>query len=205
VRGGRALHSVESVQSCDSTGPPQADSARRRGWLSLGIALSVALLCTAIHWPGDGAQFTYDDREFIERNASIRSPGAALGVFFAPFPPEQPERGLYRPLTNLSYAADYALWENRAQGFHLDNLFVHAGIVLLVYALALAYRPSPLFAGCVALAFALHPVHADAVDSVAGRSELLCLFFALGSLLCFLRALRAEAAPDDGARRRIAW
>lgn len=176
----------------------QSGKSRAQRLVSL-LALAVVLGSTAIHWPSENAQFTYDDRNFVERNHSIRSLDGALSVFFGPFPPEQPERGLYRPLTNLSYALDYAIWGASARGFHIGNALIHAGIVLLVYALAFAYLPKLPFAVGVALAFSLHPVHADAVDSVAGRSELLCLFFSLGSLLCFLRALHLERDPKPAS------
>ena len=72
-------------------------------------------------------------------------------------------------------------------------MWIYALAVVAVFSLALAYVPSLLFAGGVALAFSLHPVHSEAVDSVAGRSELMCLIFSLASLLLFLRALRQSA------------
>ena len=65
-------------------------------------ALAALLLAAAVllpHWPRERAQFVYDDREFIEVNQSLRSPGEALATLLAPFPPNSPERGLYRPLT----------------------------------------------------------------------------------------------------------
>jgi tetratricopeptide (TPR) repeat protein len=139
------------------------------------------------------ADFAYDDNDFVVANQSIRSLAGALDALLLPFPPDQPERGLYRPLTNLSYALDYALWDGGAEGFHATNVVLYAGVVVLVERLAFVYLGSTGFAAAVALLFAMHPVHCDAVDSVAGRSEILALLFGLASLLALLRALRGPA------------
>ena len=162
-------------------------------WL-LPLLLLASVL---VHCPGGRADFSYDDRDFVETNQSIRSLAGALAAFGAPFPPHQPQRALYRPLTNLSYAFDHALWGEQARGYHLANVALYAIVVLLVYALARAYLPAPGYAFSVALLFSLHPVHCDAVDSIAGRSEILCLLFSLVALLLFLRTLR-EPRPRLG-------
>ncbi len=156
----------------------------RGGWIAI-----VVLLCVGLHWPGPDAQFTLDDFQFVSQNASIRSFSGALGSFDESFPPGQNDRGLYRPLTNLSYALDYALWGLSPRGYHITNVLLYGGIVLLVFGLARAYRLSTGLALAAALLFGLHPVHGEAVDAVAGRSEILSLAFSLASLICFKRAL----------------
>jgi tetratricopeptide (TPR) repeat protein len=157
------------------------------------LAPFLLLASVFVHWPGPQADFTYDDRDFVETNQSIRSLTTALAAFAAPFPPDQPQRALYRPLTNLSYALDYALWGERARGYHGTNVALYALVVLLVYRLARVYLPSTGFALGVALLFSVHPVHCDAVDSIAGRSEILSLLWSLLSLLLFLRVVRDPA------------
>jgi tetratricopeptide (TPR) repeat protein len=155
-------------------------------WL-LPLLLLVSVL---VHWPGSRADFSYDDRDFVETNQSIRTLAGALAAFGEPFPPDQPQRALYRPLTNLSYALDHSIWGEVARGYHLGNVALYAIVVLLVYRLAFLYLPARGYAFSVALLFSLHPVHCDAVDSVSGRSEILCLLFSLTALILFLRATR---------------
>jgi len=162
-------------------------------WL-LPLLLLASVL---VHWPGSRADFSYDDRDFVETNQSIRTLAGALAAFGEPFPPDQPQRALYRPLTNLSYAFDDALWGQEARGYHLSNVALYAIVVLLAYRLARAYLSAPGYAFSVALLFSVHPVHCDAVDSIAGRSEILCLLFSLAALLLFLRAAR-EPRPRLG-------
>ncbi len=161
------------------------------------FAATLLLLASSllVHWPPAGARLAYDDVDFVTRNASLRSPGAAVRALLAPFPPAQPERFLYRPLTHLSYAIDYALFGDDARGYHATNALLYAAVVLLVRRLALAYGMSEGGALVSALLFAAHPVHAEAVDAVAGRSELLSLLFSLCALLLF-----ARGEPSPGGR-----
>src|SRR5207249_7146393 len=41
--------------------------------------------------------------------------------------------GQYRPLTWMTYGADYVLWGWRAGGYHLTNLLLHVVNAVLVY------------------------------------------------------------------------
>jgi len=160
-----------------------------------GPAATLLLVASVlVHWPLGVAEFALDDYDFIQVNASIRSLSGAWSSLLASFPPDQPERGLYRPLTNLSYALDYALTGDDARGYHRTNVALYLAVVLLVYRLALRYLSSPNFALAAAVVFSLHPVHCAAVDAIAGRSELLALLFGLMSILLFLRAVRGPGS-----------
>jgi tetratricopeptide (TPR) repeat protein len=140
------------------------------------------------HWPRERADFVYDDRDFVSTNQSIRSPGEALAALLSPFPPDDPARGLYRPLTSLSYAIDFQIGGGDARAFHRSNALLYLVVVVLLFRLGLVYGRGFGFALAFALLFAVHPVHCDAVDAIAGRSELLALLFSLLSLLAFLEA-----------------
>ena len=157
-------------------------------------ALLLAVACLP-HLAALRAGFTYDDRVFVVRNQSIRSLAGALGAFGSPFPPEQPERALYRPLTNFSYALDHALSGGEPAVFHATNLLLYLGIAWLAYRVARRSLATRGGARAAALIFAVHPVHCEVVDSVAGRSELLALALGLSALLLF----RAAVDPADSA------
>ncbi len=162
--------------------------------------LATLLLASSVllpHWPRERADFVYDDRGFIGANQSLRSPGEAFAALLAPFPPDSPERGLYRPLTSLSYAFDFQIGGGDSRAFHRSNVLLYAVVVALVFRLALVYGCGFGFALALALLFAVHPVHCDAVDAIAGRSELLALLFSLLSLIAFL-----EARGAGGRNRR---
>jgi len=105
----------------------------------------------------------------------------------------------YRPLTMLSYLFDNGIWGTNAAAFHLTNLLIHTLNALLVYLLALhclkpesvtQARPHALVA---ALLFAVHPICSESVVWISARTDLLCCFFFLLSLLVLSRT--ALSAP----------
>ena len=98
-------------------------------------AIALFVLGVLLHWPLGPADFVYDDVDFVVKNASIRSFDAAAAAIQAPFPPDQPERGLYRPLTTALYALEYALWGADPRGYHVFSSLLYGGLVVLVYAL----------------------------------------------------------------------
>ena len=100
--------------------------------------------------------------------------------------------GLFRPVTTLSFAANYAVHGRTPLGYHLVNLLLHVAASLLVLSLArrLAEATMPDRAPWVALVagllFAVHPAHVEAIAPIVGRKELLSTALALAALLvCF--------------------
>jgi len=155
------------------------------------------------HYPALDADFTFDDFAFVADNASLRSLDDPLYFFSNSLPPEDRARGLYRPITALSYALDITLLGDGPAGLHASNLLYYWLCCLLFFMVARRYLSSAPAALAAAMLFALHPVHCEAADSITGRSELLALLFCLLALLLFLRALDrrgvARAALVAGA------
>jgi protein O-mannosyl-transferase len=87
----------------------------------------------------------------------------------------------YRPLPNLFWQMDYALWGLNPLGYHFTNLVLHLINTILV--MGLAYDLFPNQRGYAALIsgllFALQAAHLEPVVWVAGRPDLL-------ATLCFL-------------------
>ncbi|PYI86247.1 MAG: hypothetical protein DME26_09380, partial [Verrucomicrobia bacterium] len=97
----------------------------------------------------------------------------------------------YRPLQVVSYIFDYTFWGLKPFGYHLTNLLLHTGCVLLLFLVMEQLSGSTLLSAVVAGAFAVHPVNTNAVAYVAGRADPLCFAGMLGSLLLFLKYQRA--------------
>jgi len=104
---------------------------------------------------------------------------------------------LYRPLSVLSFLLHTRTSGASALPFLLGNLLLHAGVSVLVLKLGqrLVGGPGALLG---ALAFAVHPLHTEAVSWIMGRAELLAALFALASCLAWLCAL------DPATRRPLA-
>src|SRR5579863_518234 len=111
------------------------------------------------------------------------------------------EAGLYRPVTTLSWLFNYAILGNadHPAGYHWINLLLHAGNVLLVFALARRlvrdFWPSFL----IAALWAVHPVLTESVTNIVGRADLLAGMTTLGGLLMYLRS------TETSGGRQLAW
>src|SRR4029077_11939329 len=124
--------------------------------------------------------FVYDDHHTIVTNTSIVRLTDLRAIV---------RHDVTRPLVNLSYAIDRALWGGEPFGFHASSVLLHMLNVALLF--ALARRLSGSFAAFAAAAlFAVHPMMTEAVGYVSGRSEVLCAMFFLLALMAGRRWLR---------------
>ena len=132
--------------------------------------------------------FHYDDEHSIQDNIHLRDLGNIPRFFTDPglFSVDA-QKGMYRPLLLVSYAANYALGGYQVRGYHLVNILLHGINAALVWWLARlflgGYRPA-LIAG---LLFALHPLGSEPVNYISSRSESLAACFYLLSLALFIR------------------
>jgi len=143
--------------------------------------------------------FALDDTIIIRDNLrihSLRTLPQALGL-----PYWYDEGHLYRPLTTLSFGLEWLLGGGGPFLFHAINVLWHALVSALVVRVALRWWP-PVAAAVAGVWFALHPVHAEAVANIVGRSELACAGALLGIVLVASRA-PATSLPAD--RRRQWW
>src|ERR1022692_3120907 len=144
------------------------DRAAARRHLLVGLGL--CLLTLAVYGNSFGAGFTMDNRGLILEDARIRAATAEnLGLIFGhtywwPYG----ESGLYRPLTTLSYLFNYAILGNGAHpgGYHWINLLLHAGNVLLVFALARRLIRDFWPSFVIAAVWAVHPVLTESVTNI---------------------------------------
>jgi len=129
--------------------------------------------------------FTYDDFLYILNNPAVTAP--TLKGFL------EPTRAfnLFRPVTFLSFALNWAVGFIHPFSYHLVNLLLHAAVTLLLYLLCckvLERMPEGDFVAlAAALLFAVHPIHTEAVASIVGRSEMLAAGFLLAAWLLHLR------------------
>jgi tetratricopeptide (TPR) repeat protein len=120
--------------------------------------------------------------------------------------------GLYRPVTWMTLAFDYLLWEMNPTGYHLTSLLFHCANALLFYfvalrllrlslsALAASEATLRLAAGFAALFFSLHPLRVEAIAWASARADVVAAFFLLAALLAYLRATANGAAASQYKR-----
>lgn len=109
------------------------------------------------------------------------------------------------PLTLLSHAVDFAVWEWNAKGHHLTNVVLHSANATALFLVCLLlfdagrtgddvrplfYRlaPSIVVGSAIgAMLFAMHPQRVESVAWVSGRKDLLCAFFLIPSFGAYVR------------------
>jgi tetratricopeptide (TPR) repeat protein len=112
-----------------------------------------------------------------------------------------PEKGLYRPLTTLTYLFNYAALGNadRPEGYHFINFLIHFVNVLLCYGLALVVLRKFWPAIFIAALWAVHPVLTESVTNIIGRADLVAACGVLSGLLMYRMSRESTGAP------RVAW
>ncbi|OGJ55655.1 hypothetical protein A2706_00100 [Candidatus Peribacteria bacterium RIFCSPHIGHO2_01_FULL_51_35] len=149
------------------------------------VAIAIVLLCIAIFGLHLGNDFVLlDDGILIFRNPFIAQLTPwSLKMIFTTYDPE-----LYVPLTLFTYQIEHLLFGFKPFFFHLDNLLLHIANALLV--LTITYkisRKNLALAAFVAILFAIHPLHTEAVLWASARKDTLSALFFLLSMDAFLR------------------
>ncbi len=160
--------------------------------------IAAALIAAGAYAVTAGYAFVYDDIHIIQNKTLLHSLANWRDILRTTWW----GYALYRPLTELSFALDWTLSNGDPGWFHLVNLLLHAVTTALVFRLARTGLGT-VGAGGAALAFAVHPVHVEAVASVVGRAEVLAACMALAAVLCY-RLDGTLARQGDGGPRRWA-
>ncbi len=169
-------------------------------------ALLCAVLGVLVHANALGNRFAYDDVHILTENTAIQDVRNLPRLLLEPYWPGDwgEELGLWRPATTLSFAVQWAIWQDRALPYHLINLLAHGTATVLVVLLvaALATVPVALLSGLV---FAVHPVHVEAVSNIVGLAEIQAAVFFLAACLLHVRAPPAlSPSKGYGAGRAVA-
>ncbi len=155
---------------------------------------------------GLNGQFVYDDSWVIVRNPTLTSVSNIFSQLISPYHYLQPETGLYRPLTLISFSINF-IFSSSPWIFHFTNILLHALAVWLVFLLTLEIFKSRRLAYLTSVLFLFLPIHVEDVTSIIGRADLLAFVFSLlsvwlvvkrkytlGSLVWLLALLSKESA-----------
>jgi len=155
----------------------------------------VALAMVAYLGPLAHAGFVWDDDMYVVNNAALRTLDGLRNIWLDPLSLPQ-----YYPLVHTTFWVEYRLWGLDPLGYHLVNLFLHAGsAVLLLWILRRLAVPGAWIAAAV---FAVHPVHVESVAWITERKNVLSALLYLGAASCFLSFFRIGG---PGERPRSSW
>jgi hypothetical protein len=188
-------------------------------WAVAAAALAGGLFGQVDLLHGD---FVYDDGGTITNNDIVTGERNLSDVWIYDFWGEYPlvhpkSHKSWRPLTTLSFHINFVYFGGRDPfGYHIVNVLLHAVVSALVVPAvflsldrgagaapakdardAASWTAVPGFA---ALLFAAHPIHAEAVQNITGRAEVLMAVFFLAGFIAYASAvLHNQASPPPPA------
>jgi len=148
----------------------------KRDWFFCLILAVVTLMAYNPAWHG---QLLWDD-DNCSTPPELRSVEGLRRIWFQPRATAQ-----YYPLLYTSYWVQQRLWGDSPTGYHLINLLLHIGCVVLVLKILRFLRIPG--AELAAIIWALHPVNVETVAWIAERKNMLSGIFALGATLSYLK------------------
>jgi len=161
---------------------------KTRPWI-LAIVLVVATM--ALYYPVSHHPFVnYDDDVYVTANAHVQS---GLNWDTVKWALTTYEFVNWHPLTWLSHALDYQMFQLDPGGHHETSVVLHGLNTLLLFWVLLRATGSPGPSFVVAALFALHPINVESVAWISERKNLLsALFFllALGAYRWYAREPR---------------
>ena len=187
-----AMSVIPPASSGDTAPAIEASRSFRVGARAPGL---IVLFAGALYLGTLRYGFVWDDlalillNQFVRRLAdlptwlTLTADQASFGAFSG---------NLYRPGLLVSMAVDFALWGERAAGFHLTNLLLHGLMVWLVYRLIRAVTTREELAAVAAILFAVHPTHVEAVTWISGRTDLWVSVFMVAATWLYHTSLRSR-------------
>ena len=148
----------------------------KRDWFFCLLLAVVTMLAYHPAWHGG---VLWDDDAHIG-GPELRTLDGLRRIWFVPRTTQQ-----YYPLLHTSYWLQQKLWGDSITGYHIVNLLLHIGCVVLVLRIVRFLRiPGAELAATI---FALHPVNVETVAWIAERKNTLSGVFALAATLWYLR------------------
>jgi len=148
----------------------------KRDWSFCLILAVVTLMAYNPAWHG---QLLWDD-DNCSTPLELRSLEGLKRIWFQPRATAQ-----YYPLLYTSYWIQQRVWGDSTTGYHLINLLLHIGCVVLALKILRFLRIPG--AELAAIIWALHPVNVETVAWIAERKNMLSGIFALGATFSYLK------------------
>ena len=138
------------------------------------------LMTVVAYLPAMRCGFVWDDDDYVQNNAALRSVEGLRRIWFDLHTTPQ-----YYPLVHTSYWVEYHLWGLNPAGYHIVNICLHAlGAILAWRVLKFLQIPGAWAAAAI---FALHPVFVESVAWITERKNVLSGVLYFSAALAYLR------------------
>lgn len=176
---------------------PVAAQAGQRMLTPVRVAILLLVVSCLVYANSISGAFVFDDNGAIIDNPTIRTLWPPTAVLSPPID-GLPVTG--RPITNLSFALNYAIHGLEVRGYHAVNLAIHvcAGLLLFGVVRRTLARHSAaerecrtilVTAGSAVLLWLVHPLQTGAVTYISQRAESLASACILLALYAFIRGV----------------
>ncbi|MEO5657028.1 MAG: tetratricopeptide repeat protein [Nitrospiria bacterium] len=159
------------------------------------LAVTAALYAGVITHP-----FEYDDFHSLVENGAVHGFGRFAALWTSPTAVSAEGSPGYRPVLLSVWALQHTLFGLNPAGYHVVNLLMHLGVVVLTWRLAALAYGSRAAALVAAALVALHPLHVEAVNYIAAQSSLLVTLCMVAALV-----LTTEGAARRGTGRSVCY
>ncbi|HEX7937784.1 MAG TPA: glycosyltransferase family 39 protein [Gemmatimonadaceae bacterium] len=167
---------------------PAVTAEPRAPWTIYAAIVAVALLSSIT---GIANGFAQDDAAIIAQDSRLHDLSLWRDVFSQPYWPPPYVTDLYRPLASLLLAVQYAMGSGAPMAFRIVSYLLYAASAVAVFHLARRLMPRGIAVG-IALLFAAHPVHVEAVALAVAQNELLVTTIVAASVGLYLVRRRAS-------------
>jgi len=158
-------------------------TARARPWI---WPVLIGLLAIAASIGGIRNQYAQDDIAIVWKNTAMHDLRGIGQFFVSSYWPPPFVAALYRPLTSVSLALQWAAGDGSPLAFRLVSYVLYALTSVTVFRLARTQLPLAAAVASAAL-FAVHPVHVEAVALGVNQNELWVGLIACVMVMVYLR------------------
>ncbi len=147
-------------------------------WQQTALIAAIIVAVAMVYLPVLRGDFVWDDFLLITGNPLLQNFSGLQEIWSGGRTAD------YFPLTNTIFWIEHHLFGANATGYHAVNILLQIANALLVWRLLTRLNiPGAWLAGLI---FGIHPVHVASVAWISELKNLLAMFFALLSVLCFL-------------------
>ena len=157
--------------------------------------VAAAVLAAAL--AGSALVYAWSLRAYFQSDDFLLIEQVATQGFFSSWQAGGPGTGFFRPVVALSYLVDHRIWGLEAFGYHLTNVLVHGLNTFLLVVLGerllraldrdLAADQAAVRALAAGIVFLLLHCHSESVAWISGRTDVICTFFSLATVLAWCR------------------
>ncbi|MEE4606017.1 MAG: hypothetical protein V2J65_32400, partial [Desulfobacteraceae bacterium] len=126
-----------------------------------------------------------DDYDYLVENHHIKNGLTVDGLVWA-FSFQKNDNSYWRPLAWVSHMVDFEFSGNDAGRHHISNLLLHVFNTLLLFVFFVITTGRSFGSFLAAALFAIHPINVESVAWVTERSNVLCTFAGLITMLLYV-------------------